>query len=105
MMLSSRVPCQPGIDKFLGLLSNLGRFTRILGRSPIMNKQFVVRLSVEERDQLEALVAKGKAAARKLTRARILLKADCSGPRVPRSSWTSAPDELIKNRVTAVVYV
>jgi hypothetical protein len=44
-----------------------------------MNKKFIVRLSVEERSQLEALVAKGKAAARKLTRARILLKADCSG--------------------------
>ena len=29
-----------------------------------MNKKFVVRLSVEERDQLESLVAKGKAAAR-----------------------------------------
>ena len=43
-----------------------------------MNKKFIVRLSVEERDQLESLVAKGKAAARKLTRARILLKADCS---------------------------
>jgi hypothetical protein len=43
-----------------------------------MNKKFVVRLSVEERGTLESLVAKGKAAARKLTRARILLKADCS---------------------------
>jgi hypothetical protein len=44
-----------------------------------MNKKFIVRLSVEERGQLEAIVAKGKAAAaRKLTRARILLKADCS---------------------------
>ena len=43
-----------------------------------MNKKFIVRLSVEERSQLDALVAKGKAAARKLTRARILLKADCS---------------------------
>ena len=43
-----------------------------------MNKRFLLRLSVDERDQLEALVAKGKAAARKLTRARILLKADCS---------------------------
>jgi len=44
-----------------------------------MNKRYIVRLSVEEREQLEALVAKGKAAARKLTRARILLKADCGG--------------------------
>src|SRR3954453_21552478 len=43
----------------------------IPGRSPIMNKRFIVRLSDEEREQLEALVAKGKAAARKLTRARI----------------------------------
>jgi transposase len=50
-----------------------------------MNKRFVVRLSVEERQRLESLITKGKAAARKLTRARILLKADCSplGP-----SWT-----------------
>jgi hypothetical protein len=43
-----------------------------------MNKKFVVRLSVEERGQLESLVARGKAAVRKFTRARILLKADCS---------------------------
>jgi transposase len=43
-----------------------------------MNKRFVVRLSVAERQELESLVTKGKAAARKLTRARILLKADCS---------------------------
>ena len=43
-----------------------------------MNKKFIVRLSVEERSQLEALIARGKAAARKLTRARILLKADCN---------------------------
>ena len=28
-----------------------------------MNKRFVVRLSIDERDQLESLVAKGKAAA------------------------------------------
>jgi hypothetical protein len=39
-----------------------------------MNKKFVVRLSTEERGQLESLVARGKAAARKLTRARILLR-------------------------------
>ena len=43
-----------------------------------MNKRFIVRLSVEERAQLESLIAQGKTAARKLTRARILLKADCS---------------------------
>ena len=37
--------------------------TRIVERSPVMNKKFIVRLSVEERAQLESLVAKGKAAA------------------------------------------
>src|SRR3954470_12874933 len=88
------VPCQPGIDKFLGLLSNPGGFTRILRRSPIMNKKFVVRLSIEERGQLESLVAKGKAAARQLTRARILLKADCSplGPAWSDEQISNAPD-------------
>jgi hypothetical protein len=65
--------------------------TPLLDRSPIMNKKFVVRLSEEERQQLESLVAKGKAAARKLTRARLLLKADCGslGP-----AWT---DEQISD--------
>ena len=59
-----------------------------------MNKKFVVRLSVEERGQLESLVAKGKAAARKLTRARILLKADCSalGPAWSDEQITAALD-------------
>jgi Homeodomain-like domain len=54
-----------------------------------MNKKFIVRLSVEERSKLESLVAKGKSASRKLTRARVLLKADCSslGP-----AWS---DQLI----------
>lgn len=41
-------------------------------------KKYVVRLSPEERSELEALVRKGKSAARKLTKARILLKADVS---------------------------
>ena len=38
-------------------------------------KKYVVRLSGEERGQLEALIGKGKSAARRLTKARILLKA------------------------------
>ena len=41
-----------------------------------MRKVFVVRLPQEEREQLVALVKAGKAPALKLTRARILLKAD-----------------------------
>jgi Homeodomain-like domain len=41
-------------------------------------KKYVVRLSSEERQQLETLVRKGKSPARRLLKARILLKADVS---------------------------
>jgi transposase len=39
-------------------------------------KKYLVKLSVEERERLETLIRGGKHPARKLTRARILLKAD-----------------------------
>ena len=41
-------------------------------------KKYVVRLSGEEREQLEALIRKGKSPAQRLLKARILLKADVS---------------------------
>ncbi|TMJ73266.1 MAG: IS630 family transposase [Alphaproteobacteria bacterium] len=41
-------------------------------------KRYVVRLSVEEREQLESLIRKGKSPAQRLLKARILLKADVS---------------------------
>src|SRR5712692_3284454 len=41
-------------------------------------KRYVVRLSDEERGQLEALLRKGKSPAQRLLKARILLKADVS---------------------------
>ena len=41
-------------------------------------KRYVVRLSAEERERLEVLRSKGKIAARRLTKALILLKADVS---------------------------
>jgi hypothetical protein len=41
-------------------------------------KKYVVRLSGEERERLEALVRAGKSPAQLLTKARILLKADVS---------------------------
>src|SRR5258707_789274 len=44
----------------------------------ISAKKYVVRLSGEEREQLEALIRKGKSAAQRLLKARILLKADVS---------------------------
>jgi transposase len=53
-------------------------------------KKYRVTLTAEERQDLEGLINKGKAAARTLTKARVLLKADASddGP-----AWT---DERIK---------
>lgn len=48
-------------------------------------KKYVVRLTREERVQLQHLVSVGKAAARKLLHARILLQAD-QGPAGP--AWT-----------------
>ena len=50
-----------------------------------MNKKYIVRLEPPEREGLKKLVSKGKAAARKLTHARILLESDISegGP-----GWT-----------------
>ena len=41
-------------------------------------KKYVVRLNADERGQLEALIGKGKSAAQRLLKARILLKADVS---------------------------
>ncbi len=41
-------------------------------------KKYVVRLSGEERERLEALLRKGKSPAQRLLKARILLKADVS---------------------------
>ncbi len=43
-----------------------------------MTKKYIVRLEPQEREGLHKLVSKGKGAARKLTHARILLKADVS---------------------------
>ena len=55
-----------------------------------MNKKYVITLPTDEREQLEQLVSKSKAAARTLIRAWVLLKADAApgGP-----AWT---DELIQ---------
>jgi transposase len=48
------------------------------GKEAIMKKKYIVTLTREERETLQALVSRGKGAARKLTHARILLKADAS---------------------------
>jgi len=49
-----------------------------MSRKEISVKKYVVRLSAEEREQLETLIGKGKSAARRQLKARILLKADVS---------------------------
>ena len=54
-----------------------------------MNKEYVVRLGPQEREELQKLVSTGKAAARKLTHARILLQSDVS------KSGTGWKDEQI----------
>ena len=46
-----------------------------------MNKKYMVRLTDEERKELEELVGKGKGAAYKIKHAHILLKADAEGPK------------------------
>src|SRR5947209_16461190 len=52
-----------------------------------MNKKYIVTLTDEERSRLETLVSRGKAAARTIQRAWILLKADV-GPEGP--GWSDA---------------
>ena len=49
-----------------------------MAREDIAVKKYVVRLSAEEREQLQALIRKGKSPAKRLLKARILLKADVS---------------------------
>ena len=44
----------------------------------ILVKKYVVRLSGEERERLEAVIRKGKSSAQRLLKARVLLKADVS---------------------------
>jgi hypothetical protein len=47
----------------------------IMAAKEISVKRYVVRLSADEREQLEALIRTGKSPAQRLLKARILLKA------------------------------
>lgn len=57
-----------------------------------MRKRYLVTLTAEEREDLKRLVSRGKAAAKKLARARILLLADQAegGPAKPDSEVAEA---------------
>lgn len=45
-----------------------------------VHKKYIVRLNDQEREQLSGLVSKGKANARKIAHAQVLLKVDAGGP-------------------------
>src|ERR1700731_3715220 len=59
------------------LSQQLATGTMMAGKE-IAVKKYVVKLSEDERHQLNELIRKGKSSARRLTKARILLKADVS---------------------------
>src|SRR5262249_16459848 len=72
-------PLQP-IRKDLVIRFRRQRLAReaIMAAKEISVKKYVVRLSGEERERLETLIRKGKSPARRVLKARILLKADVS---------------------------
>ena len=64
-----------------------------------MYQKYFVRLTSEERTYLEKLVSSGNAPARKLRRARILLKSDCS-EEGPNWTYKAICDAFDVNEVT-----
>lgn len=63
-------------------------------------KKYVVCLSAEEREQLQALIRKGKSSAQRLMKARILLKADVSED---GEGWSDS--EIVKALETSLTTV
>src|SRR5512134_2066645 len=55
-----------------------------------MAEKYIVRLTAEEREQLTALISKGKASAAKIRHAHVLLKADADGPNWPDAQIAEA---------------
>jgi hypothetical protein len=68
----------------------------VAGRE-ISVKKYVVKLSAEERERLEAMICAGKHPAQSLTRARILLKADVSEAGWSDSTISAALDTSVNN--------
>ena len=70
-----------------------------MAKKDIAVKKYVVKLSAEERERLEALIYAGKNSAQTLTRARILLKADVSeaGEGWSDSAISAALDTSVNN--------
>lgn len=63
------------------------------------NCKYVVRLTQEERDELKGLLGRGRAAAARLQRAHVLLKAD-AGPEGPGPTDEQVADALDVSRIT-----
>src|SRR5260370_39781612 len=72
----------------------------IMAAKEISVKRYVVRVGREEREQLEALIRKGKSPAQRLLKARILVKADVSEA---GAGWSDS--RLIKALDTSVSMV
>jgi hypothetical protein len=70
-----------------------------VAKKEISVKKYVVRLSAQERERLEAMVRTGKTLAQIVTRARILLKADTSeaGQAWSDSAIAAALDTSVNN--------
>jgi hypothetical protein len=70
-----------------------------VAKKEIAVKKYVVRLSAQERERLEAMVRTGKTLAQIVTRARILLKADTSeaGEAWSDSAIAAALDTSVNN--------
>ena len=69
----------------------------------MVREKFAVRLTPEQRDQLERMVRAGKSSARVTTRARILLKTD-EGWTAPKVVRASCPCSRRMMRLSAMLY-
>jgi hypothetical protein len=72
----------------------------MMAAKQVSEKRYVVRLSDEERERLEVLIRQGTSPAKRLLKARILLKADVSQDRNAnhtKANWHfTTPDARIK---------
>jgi hypothetical protein len=73
----------------------------IMAGKGISVKKYVIRLSDEEREQLETLIRKGKGPARRLLKARVLLKADVSDA---RNGWSDNKIIVALDTSASMVY-
>src|SRR5262245_32237245 len=89
----------------MNLVSCRGRFANS-ARGPAMGKRYRVTLDVSEREELDGLLAKGKADVRRLKHAQLLLKADEAegGPAWPGTriaepvGWASGTGDGVRRR-------